>query len=140
VEGPDDGFQKGQRLNQSKEESMNVHKFSTLLTTAAVIVLWSALLAAQQPQKGEMKSMGNMSMEGMMKECNEHHQAMTKSVDQMSKTLEGAKQSNDPAKMRAAIDQAQKQLGEMKEHMAMCGNMMNMMQKMQGGMMKGSPQ
>jgi uncharacterized protein YPO0396 len=118
---------------------MNVHKFSTLLTTAAVIVLWSALLAAQQPQKGEMKSMGSMSTDGMMKECNEHHQAMTKSIDQMSKTLEGAKQSNDPGKMRAAIDQAQKQLGEMKEHMAMCGNMMNMMQKMQGGMMKGSP-
>ncbi len=66
---------------------MNVHQFSTLLTTAAVIVLWSALPAAQQPQKGEMKSMGNTSMEGMMKECNEHHQAMTKSVDQMSKTL-----------------------------------------------------
>ena len=40
--------------------------------------------------------------------------------------------------MRAAIDQAQKQLADMKDHMAMCGNMMNMMQKMQGGMMKGS--
>jgi len=40
--------------------------------------------------------------------------------------------------MRAAIDQAQKQLAGMKDHMAMCGNMMNMMQKMQSGMMKGS--
>jgi hypothetical protein len=40
--------------------------------------------------------------------------------------------------MRAAIDQAQKQLAAMKDHMAMCGNMMNMMQKMQAGMMKGS--
>jgi hypothetical protein len=120
---------------------MKVHKLSTLFTSVAIVVLWSAVLAAQQqpPQKGEMKSMGNMSMDGMMKECNEHHQAMTKSIDQMSKTLEGAKQSNDPAKMRAAIDQAQKQLADMKEHMSMCGNMMNMMQKMQGGMMKGSP-
>jgi Ferritin-like domain len=88
-------------------------------------------------QKGEMKSMG-MSMEGMMKECREHHQAMTKSIDQMSKTLEGTKQSNDPAKMRAAIDQAQKHLAEMKEHMAMCSKMMGMMEKMEGmkGMMK----
>jgi hypothetical protein len=127
---------------------MKLHKINTLLITAAIVVLWSAFLAAQQPsgqrsqqspQKGEMKSMGDMSMDGMMKECSEHHQAMTKSMDQMTKTLEGAKQSNDPGKMRAAIDQAQKQLGEMKEHMAMCGNMMNMMQKMQGGMMKGSP-
>ena len=91
------------------------------------------------PQKGEMKSMEPMSMDKMMKECSEHHQAMTKAMDQMSKTLEDAKQSNDPANMRAAIDQAQKQLANMKEHMNMCGNMMNMMQKMQGmGGMKGS--
>lgn len=57
----------------------------------------------------------------------------------MSKMMDGAKQSNDPAKMRAALDQGQKQLGEMKEHMTMCGNMMSMMEKMQGmgGMMKG---
>lgn len=89
-------------------------------------------------QKSEMKAMGKMSMDEMMKQCSEHHQAMTKSVDQLSKTLETAKQSNDPAKMRAAIDQTQKHLSEMKEHMSMCGNMMSMMEKMHGmgGMMK----
>ena len=120
---------------------------NTAIASTVVIILASGFLAAQQPpgqqkqpsQKGEMKSMGNMSMDGMMKECSEHHQAVTKSLDQTSKTLEGAKQSNDPAKMRAAIDEAQKQLADMKDHMTMCGNMMNMMQKMQGGMMKGSP-
>ncbi|PYJ65006.1 MAG: hypothetical protein DME76_18970 [Verrucomicrobia bacterium] len=86
-----------------------------------------------------MKSMGNMSMGGMMKECSEHHQSMTKSIDQMSKMMEDAKESNDPVKMRSAIDQSQKQLADMKEHMTMCTNMMNMMQKMQGmGGMKGS--
>jgi len=120
---------------------------NTAIASTVVIFLASGFLAAQQPssqqekqpsQNGEMKSMGNMSMEGMMKECSEHHQAVTKSLDQTSKTLEGAKQSNDPDKMRAAIDQAQKQLADMKDHMTMCGNMMNMMQKMQGGMMKGS--
>ena len=119
---------------------------NTAIASTVVIILASGFLSAQQPpgqqkqpsQKGEMKSMGNMSMEGMMKECSEHHQAVTKSLDQTSKTLEGAKQSNDPDKMRATIDQAQKQLADMKDHMTMCGNMMNMMQKMQGGMMKGS--
>ena len=85
----------------------------------------------RDPQKGEMKSTG-MSMDTMMKQCSEHHQAMTKSVDQLSKTLEAAKQSNDPGKMRAAIDQTQKHLSEMKEHMSMCGNMMSMMEKMPG--------
>jgi hypothetical protein len=119
---------------------------NTAIASTVVMILASGFLSAQQAsgqqekqpsQKGEMKSMGNMSMEGMMKECSEHHQAVTKSLDQTSKTLEGAKQSNDPDKMRAAIDQAQKQLADMKDHMTMCGNMMNMMQKMQG-MMKGS--
>jgi vancomycin resistance protein YoaR len=119
---------------------------NTAIASTVVMMLASGFLSAQQAsgqqekqpsQKSEMKSMGNMSMEGMMKECSEHHQAVTKSLDQTSKTLEGAKQSNDPDKMRAAIDQAQKQLADMKDHMTMCSNMMNMMQKMQGGMMKG---
>ena len=114
---------------------------SVLLSFAVTGFMTGQQLHAQQkpsPEKGEMKPMGNMSMEGMMKDCNEHHQAMTKSLDEATKALEGAKQSNDPAKMRVGIDQAQKQLADMKDHMAVCGNMMNMMQKMQGGMMKGS--
>jgi len=93
----------------------------------------------QQPSpKSEMKSTGKMSMDEMMKECREHHQSVTKSIDQMTKMMEAAKQSNDPVKMRAALDQSQKQLSEMKEHMTKCGNMMSMMEKMpgMGGMMK----
>ncbi len=88
---------------------------------------------------GQMKSMEKMSMDDMMKDCMKHHQADMKSIDQMSKMMEGAKQSNDPAKMRTAIDQAQKQLAEMKEHMSKCGDMMSMMEKTDGmgGMMKG---
>jgi len=115
-------------------------RLSIGLAGTVAIILAAGFLAAQQPpQKGEMKSMGNMSMGGMMKECSEHHQSMTKSIDQMSKMMEDAKESNDPVKMRSAIDQSQKQLADMKEHMTMCTNMMNMMQKMQGmGGMKGS--
>jgi hypothetical protein len=86
-----------------------------------------------------MKSTEKMPMADMMKDCMKHHQTGMKSIDQMSKMMEGAKQSNDPAKMRTAIDQTQKQLAEMKEHMSKCSNMMNMTEKMQGmgGMMKG---
>jgi hypothetical protein len=88
---------------------------------------------------GQMKSMEKMPMDDMMKECMKHHQAGMKSIDQMSKVMEGAKQSNDPVKMRTAIDQVQKQLAEMKEHMSKCENIMSMMEKMDGmgGMMKG---
>lgn len=94
---------------------------------------------------GQMKSMEKMPMDDMMKDCMKHHQAGMKSIDQMSKMMETAKQSNDAGKTRTALDQAQKQLAEMKEHMSMCSKMMSMMGKMQGmggmggmgGMMKG---
>jgi hypothetical protein len=118
---------------------LNIHVF---VAVVSVFTLSAGQVHAQEQrpaQKNEMKSMGKMSMDEMMKDCKEHHQAAMKSIDQMTKMMDGAKQSNDPVKMRATLDQSQKQLGEMKEHMTMCGNMMSMMEKMQGtgGMMKG---
>ena len=116
-----------------------------LIFTGVVMVFVSTpdLTFSQEKQPpsstGQMKSSEKMSMDEMMKDCMQHHQAGKKSIDQMSKMMEGAKQSNDPGKMRNALDQAQKQLAEMKEHMSKCENMMSMMEKMQGmgGMMKG---
>ena len=108
---------------------------------ASVLASNSAPGQEKQPPSptGQMKAMEKLSMDDMMKDCMQHHQAGMKSIDQMSKMMEGAKQSNDPGKMRTAIDQAQKQLAEMKEHMSKCGQMMSMMEKMDGmgGMMKG---
>ena len=121
----------------------------TILVNVMVGLVLTAIVIAQQPQEKksqqsrqhdkETMPMGKMSMDEMMKQCMQHHQSAIKSIDEMTKMMEGAKQSNDPAKMRSAIDQSEKQLVEMKEHMTMCTNMMSMMEKMQGmdGMMKG---
>ena len=116
-----------------------------VLFTGVVMVFVSAPYPAPGQEKqppspsGQMKSMEKMSMDDMMKDCMQTHQAGMKSIDQMSKMMEGAKQSNDPGKMRSALDQAQKQLAEMKEHMSKCDKMMSMMEKTDGmgGMMKG---
>ena len=120
---------------------MRFLNISVFVAVVSVFTLSAGQARAQeQPpaHKGEMKSTGKMSMDEMMKDCKEHHQSAMKSIDQMPKMMDGAKQSNDPGKMRSALDQAQKQLAEMKEHMSMCSKMMNMMEKMQGmgGMMK----
>jgi uncharacterized protein involved in copper resistance len=125
------------------QKLINLLVGSVLLSFVLTGATTAQQLLAQQkqpsPQKGEMKSMEHMSMDQMMKDCMQHHQSMTKSIDETSNTIEGAKQSNDPAKMRAALDQAQKQLTNMKEHMSMCSNMMGIMEKMQGmGGMKDS--
>lgn len=111
---------------------------ASILVVAVSVFAWSCSIPGSA-QKSEMKSTGKMSMDDMMKHCKEHHQSAMKSIDQMTKVMDGAKQSNDPAKMRSALDQSQKHLAQMKEQMTMCGNMMNMMEKMHGmgGMMQG---
>jgi hypothetical protein len=126
---------------------------SVVIAAGLLLALGGAWGIAQESKEGRSGTGGMMqhmmnqpkSDEGsaqkpmgeMMQDCQEHHKSAMKSIDQMTKMLDDAKQSNDPAKMRSVIDRSQKQLGEMKEHMAMCGNMMSMMEKMQGGMMKG---
>ena len=126
-----------------------------IITGAALLTLGTTWGIAQDSKEGhsgihgtteqrikEPKSGGasaHISMGQLMKDCMQHQQAAMQSIDQMNTTMERAKQSNDPAEMRAALEQSQKHLMEMKEHMTMCGNMMSMMEKMPGtgGMMKG---
>ena len=54
-------------------------------------------------------------------------QAMQQSNAQTKQEIEAAKQSNDPAKMRAALDEAGKALASMNDHMNSRMSMMNMM-------------
>jgi hypothetical protein len=95
-----------------------------LVLSAALFTGWLIALA-QQP--------GGMSMGDMMKSCQEHCRMTSASIDNINKVAEEAKRTNDPAKMRQALDEVQKPLASMKEHMTMCMNMMGMMQKMQSG-------
>ena len=101
---------------------------ATLLGLVGTLMVTS-LVAAQQPGMS-----GHMSMEAMMRECQAHCQGTAASIDHMMTTMSQAQQSNDPTQMREALEQAQKPLATMKDHMAQCMNMMSMMQQMQGGM------
>lgn len=110
---------------------------NTFLAIAAALLLGGSALAQQKPSTTQDKP--QMSMDDMMKGCREHCEKTSASIDRMMQTMDQAKQSNDPERMRAALDQAQKPLADMKQHMSMCMNMMGMMQKMHGmgGMMAG---
>ncbi|HEY9466426.1 MAG TPA: hypothetical protein VIR54_25190 [Vicinamibacterales bacterium] len=107
------------------------------LVIGAAVFLTVSVVAQSQPSSGQTTSSQSqqrgqtMSMADMMKNCQEHCQTTSKTIDQLTRTIDDAKASNDPAKMRAALDQAQKPLAQMKEHMNGCMNMMSMMQKMQ---------
>jgi predicted HicB family RNase H-like nuclease len=109
-----------------------------MCSIAVVAVMFGgAALAQQQGTKPKQQTtqqqsqQKQMSMDDMMKGCREHCQAAMKSIDQTMKTMADAKASNDPAKMRAALDQAERPLADMRQ----CMSMMGMMQKMHGGMM-----
>lgn len=136
----------------------------TLSLTIAASLMIAATGWAQQPSTNDSQPMQNMqgmqmqngqinngktSMNRMMQGCHKHMQSTMKSNAQTTKDIEAAKQSNDPAKMRAALDEAEKALSPMNEHMKGCMRMMNMMQNMRGnggmsGMQtneqKGTPQ
>ena len=73
-----------------------------------------------------------MGMSEMMDRCDRHCEETAESVEELSAKVEQAKQSNDPKEMRAALDQVQRHLGEMNDHMKGCRSMMSMMEMMHG--------
>ena len=105
----------------------------TLVFAVSMVGIAQQQKSATQGQKAEQQRGGQMQMGDMMAMCREHCQATSNSIDQLNKTIDKAKRSNDPAKMRAALDSVQKPLADMKNHMSMCMSMMEMMQKMHGG-------
>jgi len=109
---------------------MTVVVLALSMAISAGVVAQSAKTAQTDGQKPSQM----MSMDNMMKECRQHCQTASKSMDDMMKMMNGAKQSNDVNKMRSAMDQMQKPMADMKQHMTMCLNMMDMMQNMQGMM------
>lgn len=96
-------------------------------------------LAAQQPsQPGgttQPQMGGQMDMSSMMTQCQQHHQAMGTALDKALATIREARQSNDPSRMRAALDQVEASLAGMQQRMSACTTMMNNMSNMMGMMM-----
>jgi hypothetical protein len=94
--------------------------------------------SSPQQQNRSMQGMHKGQTHGMMQNCHKQMQTMRQSNDRTKQDIDAARQSNDPAKMRAALDEADKALSSMNEHMSACMGMMNMMQGMHGrGMMSG---
>ena len=114
-----------------------MNKRSRLVLMLTIILSLSIVLAAvAQRASSTQQSQGQpgqtMSMQDMMQECQKHCEAASNSIDSLNKEIEAARQSNDPAKMRAALDKAQKSLMEMKDRMNMGMSMMKMMGNMRG--------
>lgn len=78
--------------------------------------------AAQQA--AQPKSMDAMPMHEMMRQCMGHCQVMSDAAGKLRSTVAQARASNDPAKMRAALEQVQAHFAAAEQRMAGCMNMM----------------
>jgi hypothetical protein len=100
-------------------------------TMMACLVLTFAVVLAAPAQQS---SSGGSDHNKMMQNCHSNMQKMMTENSQAKKQIEEAKGSNDPTKMRAALDQAEKSLDFMNSHMNMCMGRMGNMKGMHGMM------
>lgn len=127
---------------------------SRSLIATVLATMLAIALSAQESSTGNQQQNQSMGMQGMqsgqmqhgnmdqmMQNCRKTMQPMMQTNSQAKKNIEAAKASNDRAKMRAALDEAEKAIDGMNTHMSTCMSMMNMMQNMHGmGGMMGDQQ
>ncbi len=118
---------------------MNIRKLE--IAAAALVLLMGMSVVARAQQESEAgKTQAPQRQKGagheMMMECHQNMQSIRQSNDRLKATIEAAKTSNDPAKMRAALDDAEKSIDSMNSHMDRCMAMMN---SMHGNGMMGEP-
>jgi len=111
-------------------------------TRIAAILLYLCpavvMLTGQQPGT-PTPSQPSMSMNDMMNNCRTHCQRSKTTMSEMSKMMADAEKSNDPAKMRSALEKSQKSLAQMQSYMDSCMSTMDMMHGHMGGMMQNEP-
>lgn len=92
----------------------------TKLAIVTLALLLSAGLVLAQHNHAASQSNRAASGDDMMKACQKHGSETMAALDKLEKTIAAGRDSNDPSKMKAALDDAQKQLAEAKHHMSMC--------------------
>lgn len=105
------------------------------------IALGFGVAAAKGKDAPAMAKGNGMTMMDMMGKSNMSCMATHDSLDALSKEVQDAIKSDDKAKMKAALQKTDAHFAQMKSHMSMCMDMMNMMGGMMGGnMMGGKPE
>jgi hypothetical protein len=90
-----------------------------LVTTA--LLLSVTLVVAQHNHAATTNQLASQGADNdMMASCQKHGTETMAALDRLEKTIAAGRESNDSAKMKAALEQAQTQLAEAKHHMAMC--------------------
>ena len=118
--------------DKGKEKGMKQKGLLIVASAAATMGMGSGLegglrlvsLAAAEP--------GTLSVEAtkhMVKECRQQHENVANTVDEVLVELDAAQRSHDAARTRAVLELAQMRLADLKQDMALCTNLMNMIDR-----------
>jgi hypothetical protein len=83
-------------------------------------------------QEGASGQSGTLSIEAtklMVKECREQHENVADTIEEVLVEMEHAQRSHDAARMRAVLELSRMKLEELKQEMALCTNLMNMIER-----------
>ncbi len=97
------------------------------LVSFAAIVLLSLRVAAAQ-HAGHQMPAGSPAGEAA-DACGEHSRQGLQIIESANRRLEESRQSNNPTKMRAAMDELQGALGQLRTHLSLCVSAMPAAQK-----------
>jgi hypothetical protein len=65
----------------------------------------------------------------MVKECRQQHENVANMIDELLVEMEMAQRSLDAARTRAVLELSQMRLADLKQDMALCANLMNMIDR-----------
>ena len=105
-----------------------------LVVMAAVVGLGLGLVMGGGflPNSVASAESGTLSVEAtkhMVKECRQQHENVANTVDELLVELETAQRSHDAARTRAVLELTQMRLAGLKQDMALCTNLMNMIDR-----------
>ncbi|MEW5847955.1 MAG: hypothetical protein AB2A00_04035 [Myxococcota bacterium] len=98
-----------------------------VLGLAASSVAWAQEQPQQQAPCPCPMMGGDNTMSSMMQACMDHNRMTTQAIDEMTATMAQARKSGDAAKMRSALESAERTLRDMRQHTGACMRAMEQM-------------
>ncbi|SRR5713226_7813896 len=95
-----------------------------LTFAAGAVAVLAVAIFAQQPTTNRQQAHELVSMRNMMQNCQKNMQSMMDGHDKVKADIKTAMQSNDPADMRTALEEAEQALNSMDSRMDACMNRM----------------